>query len=109
MLYDTIISQQPLKVLVVHSMCMILLYMPVFVYQAVWWGHPDTSGVAAVDWYISSHSAELPGAEKNYSEKLYRMRYACMHTLHMYACRHCKCILCQYCACTVQNSCNYML
>lgn len=44
--------------------------------QAVWWGHPDTSGVPTIDYFISSSAAEVPGsaADALYTEKLYRMR-----------------------------------
>lgn len=41
--------------------------------QVAWLGHPDTTGVQSVDYFLSS-DVELPGAESHYSEQLYRMR-----------------------------------
>jgi predicted O-linked N-acetylglucosamine transferase (SPINDLY family) len=38
--------------------------------QAASWGHPDTSGLPTMDYYISAESLEPPAAEANYSEKL---------------------------------------
>lgn len=40
--------------------------------QAAWFGHPDTTGIATIDYFISSE-IEVPSAESFYSEKLYRM------------------------------------
>jgi protein O-GlcNAc transferase len=36
-------------------------------------GHPDTTGIPNLDWWISSERFELPGAETHYSERLWRM------------------------------------
>ena len=41
--------------------------------QCVSWGHPDTTGIPAIDYFISSALAEPEGAEAHYSEKLYRL------------------------------------
>jgi predicted O-linked N-acetylglucosamine transferase (SPINDLY family) len=41
--------------------------------QVVWFGHPDTTGVHSVDYYVTS-DVEIPGAEHRYTEKLHRMR-----------------------------------
>ncbi len=38
--------------------------------QCVTWGHPVTTGIPNMDYFISSETAELPGAENNYSEQL---------------------------------------
>ena len=38
--------------------------------QAVTWGHPDTTGVPNVDYFLSSKLMEPPDAEDHYSEKL---------------------------------------
>ncbi len=38
--------------------------------QAVTWGHPDTTGSPAIDFYISSELAEPPDAASHYSEQL---------------------------------------
>jgi protein O-GlcNAc transferase len=41
--------------------------------QCAWWGHPDTTGIPAIDYFVSS-TAELPDADKHYSERLVRMQ-----------------------------------
>jgi len=38
--------------------------------QCTTWGHPVTTGIPNMDYYISSESAEPPGAQENYSESL---------------------------------------
>ncbi|GAX60009.1 hypothetical protein SCALIN_C05_0094 [Candidatus Scalindua japonica] len=38
--------------------------------QCVTWGHPVTTGIPNIDYFISSEMAELPGAEKHYTEQL---------------------------------------
>ena len=38
--------------------------------QAVAWGHPETSGVPTIDYFLSSEDMEPPGAQAHYSEKL---------------------------------------
>lgn len=42
--------------------------------QVVMWGHPDTTGIPNLDWFISSDLIEGEGAEAHYSETLYRMK-----------------------------------
>jgi hypothetical protein len=42
--------------------------------QATWLGHPDTSALPTVDYFISSHF-EPPGAQDNYTERLYKMPF----------------------------------
>ncbi|KAG5188987.1 hypothetical protein JKP88DRAFT_286990 [Tribonema minus] len=43
--------------------------------QVAWWGHPDTTGVPTIDWFLSSLSADVPGARGDamYTERLYRV------------------------------------
>lgn len=41
--------------------------------QCVTWGHPDTTGIPAVDYFVSADGAEPPGAEAAYSETLVRL------------------------------------
>ena len=41
--------------------------------QCATWGHSDTSGVEAIDYYISSEWFEMPEADAYYSEKLVRL------------------------------------
>jgi len=38
--------------------------------QCTSWGHPDTTGIPNLDYYISSAVAEPPGAQDHYSERL---------------------------------------
>jgi protein O-GlcNAc transferase len=40
--------------------------------QCTSWGHPVTSGITAIDYYISSDRLEIAGAEAHYSERLVR-------------------------------------
>lgn len=41
--------------------------------QAVFWGHPITSGFATMDWFISSTLMEPADGEQHYTEKLLRL------------------------------------
>ena len=41
--------------------------------RCVSFGHPDTTGIPNMDWWISSERFEPPGAEEHYSERLWRM------------------------------------
>ena len=43
--------------------------------QAVSWGHPDTTGIPNIDYFLSCRDMEPPGADDHYSEKLVRLRY----------------------------------
>jgi predicted O-linked N-acetylglucosamine transferase (SPINDLY family) len=38
--------------------------------QAASWGHPETSGLPTIDYFLSARDMEPPGAQVNYSEKL---------------------------------------
>jgi predicted O-linked N-acetylglucosamine transferase (SPINDLY family) len=38
--------------------------------QAASWGHPETTGLPTIDYYLSAQDLEPPGAQANYSEKL---------------------------------------
>ena len=42
--------------------------------QAVMWGHPDTTGIPNLDWFVSSDLIEGEGTEAHYSERLYRLK-----------------------------------
>ena len=42
--------------------------------QVTSWGHPDTSGLPDMDWFLSAQALEGVGAEGHYSEKLVQMR-----------------------------------
>jgi predicted O-linked N-acetylglucosamine transferase (SPINDLY family) len=41
--------------------------------QCVSFGHPDTTGIPAMDYYVSSDLYEPPGAEEHYSERLVQL------------------------------------
>jgi predicted O-linked N-acetylglucosamine transferase (SPINDLY family) len=41
--------------------------------QCVSWGHPETSGLPTIDYYLSAERFEPPGAEAHYSETLVRL------------------------------------
>ncbi|MBX3415486.1 MAG: tetratricopeptide repeat protein [Pirellulales bacterium] len=41
--------------------------------QCVTWGHPDTTGSAAMDYFISSELLETAGADEHYTEQLVRL------------------------------------
>lgn len=43
--------------------------------QTTSWGHPDTTGIDTIDYFISSSSIEMEGAEENYSESLIQFRH----------------------------------
>ncbi|OHB29321.1 MAG: hypothetical protein A2790_13180 [Phenylobacterium sp. RIFCSPHIGHO2_01_FULL_69_31] len=38
--------------------------------QATSWGHPDTTGLSTIDYFLSAHSAEPPEAQDQYQERL---------------------------------------
>ena len=42
--------------------------------QCVTWGHPVTSGIPTVDYFLSSELLEIPEAQAHYSEKLVRLK-----------------------------------
>jgi predicted O-linked N-acetylglucosamine transferase (SPINDLY family) len=41
--------------------------------QAASWGHPETTGLPTIDYFLSAHGLEPPGAEAHYSEQLVRL------------------------------------
>tara|TARA_B110000444_G_C18758661_1_gene556429 strand:+ start:195 stop:1163 length:969 start_codon:yes stop_codon:yes gene_type:complete len=43
--------------------------------QCVTWGHPITSGISTIDYFISSELCEPENAQEHYSEKLVRLPY----------------------------------
>lgn len=42
--------------------------------QCVSYGHPDTTGIPTIDYYVSSDMYEKPGAQAHYSERLFLLR-----------------------------------
>jgi len=47
--------------------------------QCTTWGHPVTTGIPNMDYYISSENAEPPGANDNYSETLVLLKRFAMY------------------------------
>ncbi len=48
--------------------------------QATSWGHPDTSGLDTMDYYVAATSNEAEGAQDNYTERLVRLnRLPCFY------------------------------
>jgi protein O-GlcNAc transferase len=43
--------------------------------QCVTWGHPDTTGIPAMDYFLSSTLLEPEGADEHYSERLIRLQH----------------------------------
>jgi predicted O-linked N-acetylglucosamine transferase (SPINDLY family) len=41
--------------------------------QIVTWGHPDTTGLETIDWFLSADCMEPEGAEAHYTERLARL------------------------------------
>lgn len=42
--------------------------------QLTAWGHPDTTGLPSIDYYLSTERFEPPGAQAHYSERLVQLR-----------------------------------
>ena len=47
--------------------------------QCTSWGHPDTTGIPNMDYYISSSDAEPPEAQEHYSERLVLLDHFAMY------------------------------
>lgn len=43
--------------------------------QAVCWGHPVTTGVPTVDWFVSAEDLETEESDAHYSERLWRLDF----------------------------------
>lgn len=43
------------------------------VYQAVWWGNPETSGVPTIDYYLNAEYESQEAYQGHYSEKNFMM------------------------------------
>ena len=41
--------------------------------QATSWGHPTTSGLPSIDYFLSSELMEPPNADEHYTERLIRL------------------------------------
>jgi protein O-GlcNAc transferase len=47
--------------------------------QCISWGHPSTSGLPTIDYFLSSELMEPPGAEGHYTERLVRLPNLSIH------------------------------
>lgn len=52
------------------------------------WGHSETSGINTIDYYISSEYYEDEDAQKNYSEKLIRLKSLCTYYYPLTQCNY---------------------
>ena len=52
----------------------IIYYVTLIIYKAAWWGHPITTAVPTIDYYLSL-DAEVPTAQAQYTEQLVRMMH----------------------------------
>jgi protein O-GlcNAc transferase len=48
--------------------------------QIAGWGHPITTGLPTIDWFLSAELLESPAAEQHYREKLVRLPGTGVHT-----------------------------
>ena len=75
-----VIAQEQLDILVYPEIGMdpftyFLAFSRLAPVQCVTWGHPDTTGIPAMDYFISSEFLEPPDAELHYSERLVRLKH----------------------------------
>jgi predicted O-linked N-acetylglucosamine transferase (SPINDLY family) len=62
------------------SVTYFLAYARLAPVQATSWGHPDTSGLDTMDYYVAAASNETEGAQDNYTERLVRLnRLPCFY------------------------------
>jgi predicted O-linked N-acetylglucosamine transferase (SPINDLY family) len=62
------------------SVTYFLAYARLAPVQATSWGHPDTSGLDTMDYYVAATSNEAEGAQDNYTERLVRLnRLPCFY------------------------------
>ncbi len=47
--------------------------------QCTTWGHPDTSGLPTIDYYLSSEAMEPPDGDSHYTERLVRLPNLSIH------------------------------
>ena len=56
-----------------HPMTLKIASLRLAPVQCVSWGHPDTSGLRTIDYFLSSNLMEPPNAKDHYTEKLIRL------------------------------------
>jgi predicted O-linked N-acetylglucosamine transferase (SPINDLY family)/TolA-binding protein len=56
-----------------HNLCYFLSFARLAPVQVTSWGHPDTTGLPDMDYFVSSDLLEPAGAEAQYSERLVRL------------------------------------
>lgn len=72
------LCQNPQDVLIytdigMHPITYFLAHKRLAPLQAVTTGHPDTTGISTIDYYLSAEGLETPQAQEYYSEKLIRL------------------------------------
>ncbi len=58
------------------ALCSTLAFSRMAPVQCATWGHPETTGSPAIDYFLSSELLDLPTAQEHYSETLIRMSLA---------------------------------
>lgn len=58
----------------IHPLTYFLAYDRLAPVQVMTWGHPVTSGIDTIDWFLSAESLEAPDAQAHYSERLLKLR-----------------------------------
>ena len=56
-----------------HPMTLQLASLRLATHQVAAWGHPETSGLPTIDYYLSGAAFEPPDAQQHYSEQLVRL------------------------------------
>lgn len=56
-----------------HNLCYFLAYARLAPVQVTSWGHPDTTGLPEIDYFLSADAIEPAGAALHYSETLVRL------------------------------------
>ena len=74
---ETIIADRPHVLiypgLMLDGLCHLLAGQRLAPLQITGWGHPMTSGLSTMDWFLSSDAMEPEGAQAHYSERLLRL------------------------------------
>ena len=81
--YDVFLARQTVADLALDVLCMPDFGMDPMSYflgfsrlapvQCTTWGHAETSGLPKVDWFVSTEYWDPPGAEADYTERLWRL------------------------------------